>query len=42
MIEVPIAFVDRERGVSKMRGAIVLEAIWQVPLLRLRALTGRL
>jgi dolichol-phosphate mannosyltransferase len=42
VIEVPIAFVDRERGVSKMRGAIVLEAIWQVPLLRLRALTGRL
>ena len=42
VIEVPIAFVDRERGISKMRGAIVLEAIWQVPLLRLRALTGRL
>ena len=42
VIEIPIAFVDRERGVSKMRGAIVLEAIWQVPLLRLRALAGRL
>jgi dolichol-phosphate mannosyltransferase len=42
VVEVPIAFVDRERGGSKMSRAIVLEAVWQVPLLRLRALTGRL
>ena len=36
----PIAFTDREHGHSKMSGAIVLEAIWKVPLLRLRALRG--
>ena len=40
--EVPIAFTDREEGTSKMSGAIVVEAVWKVPLLRLRALTGRL
>jgi dolichol-phosphate mannosyltransferase len=42
VIEVPIAFVDRERGGSKMSRRIVLEAIWRVPMLRLRALFGRL
>jgi dolichol-phosphate mannosyltransferase len=42
VVEVPIAFVDREHGGSKMSRSIVLEAIWKVPLLRLRALTGRL
>ena len=41
-VEVPITFIDRERGVSKMSRAIVLEAVWKVPRLRLRALTGRL
>ena len=40
--EVPITFVDREVGGSKMSRAIVLEAIWKVPVLRLRALAGRL
>jgi dolichol-phosphate mannosyltransferase len=40
--EVPIRFVDREVGGSKMSRAIVLEAIWRVPLLRLAALGGRL
>jgi dolichol-phosphate mannosyltransferase len=40
--EVPIAFVDREHGHSKMNGSIVLEAMWKVPLIRLRALAGRL
>jgi dolichol-phosphate mannosyltransferase len=40
--EVPISFSDREQGHSKMSGSIVLEAIWKVPLLRLRALGGRL
>jgi dolichol-phosphate mannosyltransferase len=39
--EVPIRFVDRAEGQSKMSRAIVLEAIWKVPRLRLRALTGR-
>jgi dolichol-phosphate mannosyltransferase len=34
--EVPILFRDRQAGVSKMSGTIVLEAAWQVPMLRLR------
>ncbi len=42
VVEVPIRFVDREAGQSKMSRAIVLEAIWKVPWLRLRALLGRL
>jgi dolichol-phosphate mannosyltransferase len=42
VVEVPITFADREVGGSKMSKAIVLEAVWKVPLLRLRALTGRL
>jgi dolichol-phosphate mannosyltransferase len=40
--ELPITFVERREGASKMTGSIVLEAVWRVPLLRLRALTGRL
>jgi dolichol-phosphate mannosyltransferase len=42
VVEVPITFVDREEGGSKMSRAIVLEAIWKVPLVRLQALAGRL
>jgi dolichol-phosphate mannosyltransferase len=42
VVEVPITFRDRVRGVSKMSPAIMFEASWKVPLLRLRALTGRL
>jgi dolichol-phosphate mannosyltransferase len=42
VVEVPISFSDREHGHSKMSGAIVLEAIWKVPLLRFRALAGHL
>jgi dolichol-phosphate mannosyltransferase len=34
--EIPIRFVDRVAGGSKMSRAIVLEAIWKVPLLRVR------
>jgi len=40
--EIPIRFVERRAGSSKMTGAIVWEAVWRVPLLRLRALAGRL
>jgi dolichol-phosphate mannosyltransferase len=40
--EVPITFADREAGGSKMSKAIVLEAVWKVPQLRLAALLGRL
>jgi dolichol-phosphate mannosyltransferase len=35
VLELPIAFVDREVGGSKMSRAIVLEALWRVPALRL-------
>jgi len=42
VVEVPIHFSDREVGGSKMSKAIVLEAVWKVPVLRLRALAGRL
>ena len=34
VVELPIAFVDRTAGRSKMSKAIVLEAVWRVPLLR--------
>jgi dolichol-phosphate mannosyltransferase len=36
IVEIPIVFSDRERGRSKMSRGIVLEAIWRVPLMRLR------
>ena len=42
VVEVPITFVDRAHGGSKMSRSIVLEAIWRVPLLRVAALRGRL
>jgi dolichol-phosphate mannosyltransferase len=40
--EIPIRFVDRRVGDSKMTGSIVAEAMLKVPVLRWRALTGRL
>jgi dolichol-phosphate mannosyltransferase len=42
VVEVPITFVDRVVGGSKMSRAIVLEALWRVPALRLAALRGTL
>jgi dolichol-phosphate mannosyltransferase len=42
VIEIPIRFTDREVGGSKMSRAIVLEAVWKVPALRLAAIRGRL
>jgi dolichol-phosphate mannosyltransferase len=36
IVEVPITFADRVEGASKMSRAIVLEAVWRVPLLRVR------
>ncbi len=42
VVEVPIAFVDREVGRSKMSRRIVLEAMWKVPAFRVAALRGRL
>jgi dolichol-phosphate mannosyltransferase len=41
VVEVPITFVDREVGGSKMSKAIVAEGIWKVPGLRLAALRGK-
>src|SRR3989449_282807 len=40
--EVPIRFVDRTEGQSKMNRAIVREAVWMVPRLRLMAWFGRI
>ena len=40
--EVPIVFVDRDVGESKMSGAIVREAVWKVWALRLKSLLGAL
>jgi dolichol-phosphate mannosyltransferase len=40
--EIPITFADREAGSSKMSKTIFLEAVWKVPVLRARALAGRL
>jgi len=42
VVEIPILFADRTAGQSKMSRAIVLEAVWKVPALRLAALVGRL
>ena len=36
VVEVPIVFDDRTVGHSKMSRRIMLEAVWRVPLLRLR------
>ena len=42
LAEVPIVFVDRTEGQSKMHGGIVREAVWMVPRLRLMGWFGRL
>lgn len=42
VVELPIVFVDRVAGGSKMSRGIVAEAVWKVPALRLRALRGLL
>jgi dolichol-phosphate mannosyltransferase len=41
VVEVPIRFVDRTEGTSKMSRSIFLEAVGRVPALRLAALRGR-
>jgi dolichol-phosphate mannosyltransferase len=40
--EIPIVFVDRTEGQSKMNKAIVREAVWMVPRLRLMGWFGRI
>ncbi|MDT8369880.1 MAG: polyprenol monophosphomannose synthase [Longimicrobiales bacterium] len=42
LTEVPIVFVERDSGESKMSGAIVREAVWKVWKLRFLDLLGRL
>lgn len=42
LVEVPIVFTDRDRGESKMSGAIVREAVWRVWALRFKSVFGRL
>ena len=41
VVEVPIRFVDRTEGTSKMSRAIFLEAVTKVPALRVAALRGQ-
>lgn len=42
LVELPIVFVDRVEGHSKMNQRIVREAVWMVWWLRLQSLFGRL
>jgi dolichol-phosphate mannosyltransferase len=42
LVEVPIVFVDRVEGSSKMSRAIVREAVWMVWWLRIAYLLGRI
>ena len=42
IVEIPIVFVDRTEGTSKMSGHIVREAMWMVWRLRFWSITGRL
>jgi dolichol-phosphate mannosyltransferase len=42
IVEIPIVFVDRTEGQSKMSGSIVREAIWMVWRLRFWAMTGKI
>jgi dolichol-phosphate mannosyltransferase len=41
VVEVPIVFVDRQVGGSKMSRSIVLEAVWKVPALRIASFRSR-
>lgn len=42
IVEIPIVFVDRTEGTSKMSRAIVREAVWMVWRLRFWGMSGRL
>ncbi len=42
VVEIPITFVDRRVGISKMSKGIIYEAVFMVWKLRLRSLLGRL
>ena len=38
LCEIPIVFTDRQIGKSKMSKSIIMEAIYMVPLLRIKRL----
>ncbi len=40
--EIPIIFINRQKGVSKMSGGIIHEGIWGVLKLKWKAVTGKL
>jgi dolichol-phosphate mannosyltransferase len=42
IVEIPIVFVDRTDGESKMSGKIVREAVWMVWKLRVQSIFGRI
>jgi dolichol-phosphate mannosyltransferase len=42
IVEIPIVFVDRTDGESKMSGKIVREAVWMVWRLRLQSILRRI
>jgi dolichol-phosphate mannosyltransferase len=42
IVEIPIVFVDRTDGESKMSGKIVREAVWMVWRLRIQSVLGRI
>jgi dolichol-phosphate mannosyltransferase len=42
IVEIPIVFVDRTEGTSKMSKAIVREAVWMVWRLRLMSILGKI
>ena len=40
VLEFPIQFTDRQKGVSKISWSIVLEALWRLPFIRIRTITN--
>ena len=40
VVEVPITYVDRERGTSKISRSIIFEALWRTTLVGVARLTG--
>jgi len=40
--EIPIIFINRQKGVSKMNGGIISEGVWGVLYLKWKSLTGKL
>jgi dolichol-phosphate mannosyltransferase len=42
IVEIPIVFVDRTDGESKMSGKIIREAVWMVWRLRIHSIIGRI